>query len=108
MQNSENFSAPIKATSGRSAYSPALYQIQSEIAKLLVSFRCQVKILEGQAGETAWCCGCSRHNRSLPIARRQYDSRPRIAFKDACDFRPAKLNYLSRTAAIFDDQRKIL
>jgi len=24
-----------------------------------VSFRCQVKIREGQAGETAWCYGCS-------------------------------------------------
>src|SRR6218665_152629 len=35
--------------SGRPAYSPALYQIQSAIAKLLVSFRCQVKIREGQA-----------------------------------------------------------
>src|SRR6218665_3545691 len=57
MHNSENFSAPTKATSGRPTYSPALYQIQSEIAKLLVSFRCQVKIREGQAGETAWCYG---------------------------------------------------
>src|SRR6218665_3043447 len=53
--NSENFSAPTKATSGRPAYSPALYQIQSAIAKLLVSFRCQVKIREGQARETARC-----------------------------------------------------
>src|SRR6218665_845612 len=59
MQNSENFSAPTKTTSGRPAYSPALYQIQSAIAKLLVSFRCQVKIRKGQAGETAWCYGCS-------------------------------------------------
>src|SRR6218665_28441 len=59
MWNSENFSAPTKATSGRPAYSPALYQILSAIAKLLVSFRCQVKIREGQAGETAWCYGCS-------------------------------------------------
>src|SRR6218665_3020764 len=49
-----------KSTSGRPAYSSALYQIQSAIAKLLVSFRCQVKIREGQAGETAWCYGCSR------------------------------------------------
>ena len=48
MQNSENFSAPIKATSRRPAYSPALYQIQS------VSFRCQIKIRKGQAGETAY------------------------------------------------------
>src|SRR6218665_4183317 len=51
MSNSENSSAPTKATSGRPAYSPALYQIQSAIAKLLVSFRCQVKLREGQAGE---------------------------------------------------------
>src|SRR6218665_1123130 len=50
MYNSENFSAPTKATSGRPAYSPALYQIQSAIAKLLVSFRCQVNIRKGQAG----------------------------------------------------------
>src|SRR6218665_2572592 len=66
MQNSENFSAPKKATSGRSAYSPALYQIQSAIAKLLVSFRCQVKIREGQARETAWCYGCSIHTHPSP------------------------------------------
>src|SRR6218665_1555317 len=46
--------------SRRPAYSPALYQIQSAMAKLLVSFRCQVKIRKGQAGETAWCYGCSR------------------------------------------------
>ena len=32
--------------------------IQSAIAKLLVSFRYQVKIRKGQAGETAWCYGC--------------------------------------------------
>src|SRR6218665_3664806 len=57
MSNSENLSAPTKPTSGRPAYSPALYQIQSAIAKLLVSFRCKVKIWEGQAGETAWCYG---------------------------------------------------
>src|SRR6218665_609946 len=38
MENSENFSAPTKATSGRPGYSPVLYQIQSAIAKLLVSF----------------------------------------------------------------------
>ena len=30
------------------------------IAKLLVSFRCQVKILEGQAEETVWGYGCNR------------------------------------------------
>src|SRR6218665_1427074 len=59
MQISENFSAPTKATPGRPAYAPAIYQIQSAIAKLLVSFRCQVKIREGQAGETAWCYSCS-------------------------------------------------
>src|SRR6218665_1817086 len=34
---SENFSAPTTATSGRPAYSPALYQIMSAIAKLFVS-----------------------------------------------------------------------
>src|SRR6218665_651193 len=50
MQISENFTAPTKATSGRPAYSPAIYQIQSAIAKLRVSFRSQVKIREGQAG----------------------------------------------------------
>src|SRR6218665_1642633 len=50
----ENFSASMKATSGRPAYSPALYQIKSAIAKLLVSFWCQVKIREGQAEETAY------------------------------------------------------
>jgi len=44
MQISENFSAPTKAKSGISAYSPALYQIKSAKAKLLDSFRCQVKI----------------------------------------------------------------
>jgi len=60
MEISVNFSAPTKATSGRPAYSPALYQIQSAIAKLLVSFWCQVKIREGQAGKTAWGYGCSR------------------------------------------------
>src|SRR6218665_1368617 len=49
MKNSEKFSTPTKATSGRPAYSPALYQMQSAIAKLLVSFRCQSKIREGQA-----------------------------------------------------------
>jgi len=37
MQISENFSAPTKATLRRADYSPALYQIQSAIAKLLVS-----------------------------------------------------------------------
>src|SRR6218665_3986404 len=51
MQNSENFSSPTKATSGRPAYSPALYQIQSAIAKLLVSFRCQVKIRKVKPGK---------------------------------------------------------
>src|SRR6218665_1656139 len=59
----ENFSAPTKATSGRPPYSPALYQIKSAIAKLLVSLRCQhcqVKIREGQAEETAWYYGCNR------------------------------------------------
>src|SRR6218665_3518339 len=35
--NLRNFLAPTKATSGRSAYSSALYQIKSTIAKLLVS-----------------------------------------------------------------------
>ena len=38
------------ATSWRPAYSPALYQR----AKLLISFRCQVKIWEGPAEESAW------------------------------------------------------
>ena len=51
---SENCSAPTTSTSGRPAFSPALYQIMSAIAKLLVSFRCQVKIREGQAEETVW------------------------------------------------------
>jgi len=37
MQISENFSAPTKATSGRPAYSPVLFQIKSAIANLLVS-----------------------------------------------------------------------
>jgi len=50
---------PTKATSGRPAYSPVLYQIQCAIAKFLVWFRCQVKIWEGQAEETGWCYGCS-------------------------------------------------
>jgi len=54
MYISGNFSAPTKATSGIPAYWPALYQIKSTIAKLLVSFRCQVKIWEGQAEEGAW------------------------------------------------------
>ena|SRR6218665_1295466 len=31
-----------------------VYQIKSAIAELLGSFRCQVKIREGQADETAW------------------------------------------------------
>jgi len=35
---------PTKATSGRPAYSLVLRQIKSTIAKLLVLFRCQVKI----------------------------------------------------------------
>src|SRR6218665_184107 len=36
-----NFSGPTKATSGRPAYSLALYQIKSAIAKLLASFWCR-------------------------------------------------------------------
>jgi len=56
----ENFSALTKATSGRPAYAQALYQIMSSIAKYLVSFRCQFKIREGQAEETAWRYGCNR------------------------------------------------
>jgi len=60
MYISENFSAPTKATSGRPAYSPALYQIKFTIAKLLISFRCKVKIREGQAEETASDYGCNR------------------------------------------------
>src|SRR6218665_1339262 len=72
MYISGNFSAPTKATSGRPAYSPALYQIQSAIAKLLVSFRCPVKIRKGQAGETAWCYGCpGPKRRDLIVAYRQ-------------------------------------
>src|SRR6218665_1045892 len=67
MSYSENISAPTKATSGRPAYSTALYQIKSAIAKLLISFRCRVKIREGQAEETA--CNIFRYlinvNRSL-------------------------------------------
>ena len=43
MKLSENFSALTEATSERPAYSPALYQIKSAIAKLLVSFQRQVK-----------------------------------------------------------------
>src|SRR6218665_1302180 len=50
MEISVNFSAPTKATSGIPAYSPALYQIQSAIAKLLVSFWCQVKIRKVKPG----------------------------------------------------------
>jgi len=45
---------PTKATFGRPAYSPVLYQIKSKIDKLLVSFWCQVEIRESQAEETAW------------------------------------------------------
>jgi len=55
----ENFSEPTRATSGRLAYSPALYQIMSATAKFLVSFRCQVNIWKGQAEETAWSYGCN-------------------------------------------------
>jgi len=40
-----------QVTSERPAYSPALYQIKSSIAKLL--FQCHIKIWEGQAKETA-------------------------------------------------------
>src|SRR6218665_3268381 len=62
MYNSENFSALTKATSGRPAYSPALYQIQSAIAKLLVSFRFGVRSKSGkvkpgkQRGATVAVC----------------------------------------------------
>src|SRR6218665_2457164 len=48
MQISENLSAPTKPKSGRPANTPALYQIKSARAKLLVSFRCRVKIREGE------------------------------------------------------------
>jgi len=44
----------------RPAYLLVLYQIKSAIAKLLVSFQCQVKIREGQAEETAWGYGWNR------------------------------------------------
>jgi len=33
---------------------------KSVITKLLVSFRCQVKVLKGQVEETAWGYGCNR------------------------------------------------
>jgi len=37
------------------------YTISSpQLAKLLVSFRCQVKVREGQAVETTWGFGCNR------------------------------------------------
>src|SRR5688572_7881513 len=49
----EKYSAFPKATPGRSVYSPALYRIKSATAKLLSSFRCQVKIRVGQDEETA-------------------------------------------------------
>jgi len=48
-----------KDMSVRLAYSPALYQIKSAIAILLVSLRCQVKIWENQAEETALSYGCN-------------------------------------------------
>jgi len=48
-----------KATSGKQVYTPALYQIKSAMAKLLVIFRCQIKIREGQAKDTAWGYGCN-------------------------------------------------
>jgi len=35
------------ATAERPAYLPALHQIKAEISRLLVSFGCQVKIVEG-------------------------------------------------------------
>ena len=38
--------------SGRPAFSPALYQVNSARAKILASFPFQVKIREGQAKET--------------------------------------------------------
>ena len=56
----ENFSAPTKSTPGKPPYPPALYQLKSTITKLLVSFRFQVEIIEGQAEETAWSYGCNR------------------------------------------------
>jgi len=37
----------------------SLFQIKSAIAKLLVSFRCQVIIREGQAEERTWGYGCT-------------------------------------------------
>ena len=47
---------PQKPRQGDQVISPALYQIQSTIAKLLVSLRClQVKIRKGQA----WGFGCT-------------------------------------------------
>jgi len=50
---------PTKATSGRQAYSLALYQIKSAIAKLIFSLQCQVKIREGQAEEAACSYSCT-------------------------------------------------
>lgn len=50
-----------KTMPGRLAYSLVLYRIVSAIANLrLVSFRCKVKIREGQVEETAWCYCCNR------------------------------------------------
>src|SRR6218665_3030358 len=69
MYNSENFSAPTKATSRRPAYSPALYQIKSAIAKLLVSFR--LHHLESSI--------VSEHpygSREPPVLTRTYGNRP--------------------------------
>ena len=55
MQVLENLSAPTKATSGRPACSLAQYQIKSAIARLLFSFRCQVKVRKDQSEEMEWC-----------------------------------------------------
>jgi len=51
---------PTKAMSGRPGYSPALYQLKSAIAKLLVSFRARSKSGKAKAKETAWSRGCNR------------------------------------------------
>ena len=50
----------------RPRHSPALYQIQSAVAKLLVSFRCQVNIREGQAG-SAHDMSCSKMSKECPV-----------------------------------------
>jgi len=61
----KSFSVSTETKSGRTAYSQALYKIKfAIIAKLLWSFRCQVKLRWGQAEETAWCYRTRRWWRS--------------------------------------------